>query len=48
MAASEIYAGVEGPVLCDQYNMKVTVKITAEPETVLRRIRGVNKRAEFW
>lgn len=43
-----IYAGVEGPVICDMYDMKVSVTATAKPEDVLKTVKKVKKDAEMW
>lgn len=48
MAASEIYAGFEGPVVCDPINRKVSVKTTTDRETILKRVRRVKKSSKFW
>lgn len=40
--------GVEGPVICDLYEMKVSVTATAKPEDVLKTVQRVRKDAEMW
>ncbi len=40
-------AGVEG-VLCDQSNQRVTVKGNVQPQRVLKRVKKIKKRSDFW
>jgi len=40
--------GVEKPVICDMYDMKVSVTATAKPEDVLKTVKKVKKDAEMW
>lgn len=40
--------GVEKPVICDLYDMKVSVTATAKPEDVLKTVKKVKKDAELW
>jgi copper chaperone CopZ len=39
--------GVEG-VLCDQSNQRVTVKGNVQPQRVLKRVKKIKKRSDFW
>jgi copper chaperone CopZ len=39
--------GVDG-VICDQWNQKVTVTGNVDPAKVLKRVRQVKKKAQFW
>lgn len=43
-----ICAGVQKPVICDLYLMKVTVTTTAKPDVVLKTVQKVKKDAEIW
>jgi hypothetical protein len=38
---------VEG-VLCDQSNQRVTVKGNVQPQRVLKRVKKIKKRSDFW
>lgn len=40
--------GVEKPVICDLFEMKVSVNATAKPEDVLSTVKKVKKDAEMW
>jgi hypothetical protein len=42
-----IQTGVDG-VICDQWNQKVTVTGNVDPAKVLKRVRQVKKKAQFW
>jgi hypothetical protein len=39
--------GVEG-VLCDQSNQRVTVKGNVQPQRILKRVKKIKKRSDFW